>query len=434
MEKYYYGVYKNDYLCWIKTDTLHGRYIEWAYWGYSQYQGEGKIYKRSLHAITRQAYVRSGLREYLIYDPDIMPESYFKTLQRKPIVERLSKAGLYVLAADLVRDQEKIDTVPGKSLAKELKIDASGMERLRKNKGGIRYLEWLQYEKQDGHALPEHVIQWMIRMDIRPHKLEFVCDRMNVVQIYHYLCKQQKKCGENVAQLLITWKDYLSMALKLGKNVRDPIIYRTTDLKEAHDKAVILLEKRSRDLWIKEMEEKYPHATPVCQLIREKYEYMDEAYAIIAPNNLQEVIEEGIALHHCVGSQERYYDRIDRQESYILFLRRKEDLHKPYYTLEVEPGGTVRQIRAQYDKRDDNFDKINAFVYKWQKEILKRMKKEDFRLAKTSTELRKSEYEQLRKNHVIIHRGLFAGQWLADILEKDLLENEAINAGLLQNR
>ena len=59
-------------------------------------------------------------------------------------------------------------------------------------------------------------------------------------------------------------------------------------------------------------------------------------------------------LHHCVGNDgagERYYDRMERRESFIMFLRRTEEPNDPYYTLEIEPDGTVRQKRTLFDRQ-----------------------------------------------------------------------------------
>ena len=58
---------------------------------------------------------------------------------------------------------------------------------------------------------------------------------------------------------------------------------------------------------------------------------------------------EGKLLNHCVGGQVRYWDRIQRHEAYILFLRKASAPDMPYYTLEVEPDGTVRQKRTKFD-------------------------------------------------------------------------------------
>ena len=98
------------------------------------------------------------------------------------------------------------------------------------------------------------------------------------------------------------------------------------------------------------MREKYPQAEKNLEDIRARYEYENAEYIIIVPHDLVEIIEEGQALHHCAGATERYFDRIESRETYICFLRRVEQPGIPFYTIEVEPSGTIRQHRSYMDE------------------------------------------------------------------------------------
>jgi len=119
-----------------------------------------------------------------------------------------------------------------------------------------------------------------------------------------------------------------------------------------HDELVIQCEAGSLELQAENMDKKYPHVRSICEELQKKYAYADEDYLVIAPQNTFDIIKEGRMLHHCVGNDgagERYYDRIERRESFIMFLRRAEEPEDPYYTLEIEPDGTVRQKRTLFD-------------------------------------------------------------------------------------
>ena len=48
---------------------------------------------------------------------------------------------------------------------------------------------------------------------------------------------------------------------------------------------------------------------------------------------MQEIISEGQALQHCVGG---YAERHAEGKTTILFIRRKDNLDTPYYTLEID--------------------------------------------------------------------------------------------------
>ena len=48
------------------------------------------------------------------------------------------------------------------------------------------------------------------------------------------------------------------------------------------------------------------------QEIKAKYEYADADYMGVVPDGILDIITEGRALHHCAGSSDRYWDRIER--------------------------------------------------------------------------------------------------------------------------
>ncbi|EOL40295.1 hypothetical protein WME_00021, partial [Enterococcus faecalis EnGen0362] len=53
----------------------------------------------------------------------------------------------------------------------------------------------------------------------------------------------------------------------------------------------------------------------------------------LTPHSLQEIIQEGSILRHCVGSQ-HYIERHTQGKTTIVFIRRKEKPDMPYFTLE----------------------------------------------------------------------------------------------------
>lgn len=285
------------------------------------------------------------------------------------------------------------------------------------------YLKWLLYEKECGKKIDDTVIAWFIGENINPEKISFITDRMSPLQIMNYLVRQQKKMEEQSASdVLSTWKDYLDMAKMSGFDVQDGIIYRTSELEKRHDDMIRLREKLEREEEEKEVLEHYPTLNETLASLKGKYDYQDQEYAVIAPENVADLINEGNSLYHCINKSERYYERIVKRESYILFLRRTDKMSVPYYTVEAEPDGTIRQIRTEYNRQRDDFVKISAFMKKWQKEIAKRLTKAERVLADNSKKARQQEYEKLRKESVRIGQGTYEGQLLADILEADLME------------
>ncbi len=128
--------------------------------------------------------------------------------------------------------------------------------------------------------------------------------------------------------------------------------------------------------------------------------------SIIVPSNLSEIVLDGKTLHHCAGATNRYFDRIESKETFICFLRKNEQIDIPYYTIEVEPGGTIRQHRGYLDEEPE-IETVKPFLKEWQKEIKKRMSKEDKKLAKISKIKREENIEDLKaKNNTFVLKGL----------------------------
>ena len=69
-------------------------------------------------------------------------------------------------------------------------------------------------------------------------------------------------------------------------------------------------------------------------------------------------------------------------------MREKENPKVPFYTLEVEPDGTIRQKRAEFNRQNKDIDKVTSFLTLWQKEIQKRLTQKDRKSTEESRKLR----------------------------------------------
>ena len=95
-----------------------------------------------------------------------------------------------------------------------------------------------------------------------------------------------------------------------------------------------------------------------------KYEYSPSKsdYVVIIPTQPVDVAKEGIELHHCVKS---YIPRIAKGETNILFIRQKEDIEKPFFTVEVDNNAIVQQIHGIGNCNIDTVPGLDKFVKDW---------------------------------------------------------------------
>lgn len=424
VRSYYWGMYCQRETRWIAGSP--------CYYSYAGDQA-GRVYGKTLPSLEKNELRHTGLAEWIRSHPDTDPEKYLAVWKRLPQMEQIWKAGLPRLAAECFRFCDNVRKLvlhpdePG--LIRALGLDAQKFRRLRQLDGDTETLAWLQLEKKTGQRIPDEMLHWFQKERISAKDLLFIADRMSLVQIKNYLQRQKQYFDGSCRQALTTWQDYLAMAERLHYDTSDEIVYRVRKLRQRHDELVLQSEAGSLEEQAEKMAAKYPHVNAICMELQKKYAYTDEEYTVIAPQNIFEIIKEGRMLHHCVGNDgagERYYDRMERRESFIMFLRRTDEPEDPYYTLEIEPDGTVRQKRTLFDRQHEDIEQATEFLLKWQKVIAARLTGSDLKLAERSRELRKEEFIQMQKDRVIIHTGHLAGHLLAEVLLADLMENTEV--------
>lgn len=339
-------------------------------------------------------------------------------MRKIPVYAQLCLAGLAKLAQ---QDAAKLNyysyggkiDLEGQTPEEVLGLDKNAIGRLKQLNGGTVILEWLQWKAKHPKAeLKTEILKELERKRITPGRLGVMINLMSPRKCLNFLSRQEKLMNDTTSPVITYYEDYISIARKIGMDIRDEIVYAPKNLKLRHDQLVDEYNRRKSEFEAQEMDEKWPEAQEVLDRIKDIYNYQGDGWQIITPQTLMDIVDDSHQLHHCAGASERYYERIQREETYILFLRR--DPKKAWYTLEIEPGGTVRQKRSEYNRQPD-LDTVNEYLKEWQTEIKKRLKARDKQLAAQSAQQRAEEMEQL-KNGTERNRQLF------DLLMNDLME------------
>ena len=405
-----YELYKNKDMRWCKGS------VSASYYGWEN----GMVYKRNLYQI--EIIKKTGLYEILKSSNETDPEICFTNLIDKPYLEKIIKLGLKKLTMQILKGGIIRDIQQSKDFAKCLNIDNLRLKKLREIDGGMIALEWLKYEKKADKELNNQVIKFYEIEGIEPDKIKFILDRMSETKICNYLSKQYELTKRDPKQLLGTWEDYLHMANRLKMNAKVEIIFKPKNLLIAHNDVAELCKEKGLTLKAGEIAEKFIDVETVLENIKSKYEYANKEFTVIAPEKIEDILKEGEILRLCFDRDERYFDRINRRETYLLFLRKTEDIETPYYVLEAEPSGTIRQKRTLGDNQNEDIEAAKKFIIKWQKEIQKKLTKDDELLGVESAKLRLENFNELRKTKAKIRGGCLAGHLLLDVLESDLME------------
>ncbi|MDE5564286.1 MAG: PcfJ domain-containing protein, partial [Oscillospiraceae bacterium] len=114
--------------------------------------------------------------------------------------------------------------------------------------------------------------------------------------------------------------------------------------------------------------------------LREKLGFDNGKLSICVPASAVAIVDEGKALHHCVGG---YASRHAEGKLHILFIRKDSDPDKPYFTMELSTNGNVIQVRGL--KNCDPPEDVKILVEDYKKYIrplfAKRHKKEKVRIS-----------------------------------------------------
>ena len=286
--------------------------------------------------------------------------------------------------------------------------DRQKINRIRDLDGGEEILQWMRWSDRTGEKISQETLQWLLQNGIENEEVKFIEDKMSIQQIMNYVNRQQSESykGKSAKTVLSQWHDYMRMCGRLKKKTDDTMVFRPRELKRRHDEAVAEIELREAEIQADEYSNRFPGAEDVLKEVRKKFEYENDEYMILVPQRLAEIVAEGRALHHCAGATDRYFDRIAQRETYICFLRKKSEPKLPYYTIEVEPGGTIRQHRGYLDEEPE-IEKVKPFLREWQQVIKKKLNENDRKYAEISAEKRELNIQELReKNNTRVLEGL----------------------------
>lgn len=299
--------------------------------------------------------------------------------------------------------------IKGTSMEEVFRIsDRQLINRLRDRNGDGLMLEWLQWSERNHKKLSDKVLAWLMKNRLYTSNMAWIKLRFTPEQGMNYIERQRREqySGKSIREVISQYEDYMDMCRRLKKDTSDEMIFRPRELRRRHDEAAAELKEREAEITADEYSQRYPNAEKVLKEIAGKLEYHNDKYMIVVPKKNIDIVKEGRALHHCAGASDRYFDRIAQKETYICFLRKVEEPDTPYYTIEVEPGGTIRQHRGMYDEEPE-IEEVKPFLREWQREIRKRMSHQDHELAAASKVKREENIKELQeKNNTRVLEGL----------------------------
>ena len=355
------------------------RRVRFSGYGRRQYAYQidsGKMYMDNADEICEASGMRRMLYERCQGSERENPQRLLITMAKKKYLEYLFRAGLNRLAEEVLRNPYWVElNEEARSLKDLLAVDGQTLRIMKDIDGHYEMISLLKEIKHLGQKVDIETLKLMNTQKIWLLDLPLDETGLTVQRLMNYLRKQAQKEGRKTKIVLQEYKDYLNIAEKLGYDTRDEIVCRTPDLKKMHDRYTEYYNKNKEGIRESNANKNYRQIAEESGKNAEHFRYEKEGLKILVPERASDIIREGREQHHCVGANDTYMKRMDKGESYILFLRKKEDLKKPYYTLEVTWDGKVRQSYGAYDRKPDE-EKVNEWLRCFERAIKRRTKKE----------------------------------------------------------
>lgn len=183
--------------------------------------------------------------------------------------------------------------------------------------------------------------------------LHLIPKEIGIVKFQNYLIKQKTSFSY--------YEDYISML----EDLKAPLTKSTLlpkSIHEAHDKAVETLNAIKREVVRTGYKERAKSLSEIETTVGN--------YSFIIPKTADDLVKEGQVLHHCVGGSQ-YIDGHAEGKTTIIFIRKKEALTDPFYTLEFKSKHIV-QIRGKYN--EDATPEVQKAADQWLNQVTNKQK------------------------------------------------------------
>ncbi|MCM1239983.1 MAG: PcfJ domain-containing protein [Lachnospiraceae bacterium] len=311
----------------------------------------------------------SALREYQEAVGEVDPFRYLEMYVRTPQAEMLVKLGLTEVVRELLRHNTGIVADPdARSLGGFLGIRKEKARYLMAHHGDTARLRLLQAEKHMGQSWTDGQVERLEEAGISPAHCR---DALRHMTLQKLLNRVERYAGcafgtglsccrrslERAAQLYL---DYLHLREQLGYGLADSVSQQPRDLREAHDRMLREADRREQGRRLERAREMYPLVREHYGRLSRQYAYQDAGLLIRPARSAEEIVEEGRALHHCVGG-DHYLRGHESGEGIILMLRRTEDPEAPYITVEMARGFHIRQWHGADNGKPDE-ERVQAWL------------------------------------------------------------------------
>lgn len=303
-------------------------------------------------------YVYASMKECI--NTAFSPVQVLHTIAKYPLqIEYLAKCGFKdVLSTSLKAGDGlgaafnmRANTLKGILRGKFSKED---MEYIKQHRIDLRTLQ--RYQRIRRHPAGVGITLEIVNKELNLwtfYTLEAIMEHVKLTKALSYISKEKSS--------ITTYADYLRDCEELEMDFTEKATLFPKGLEKLH----VELQKQIRH---KRDEEAQLEWTERRGKLKAKYSFEADGYAIVIPEEINDLIREGKDMHNCVGS---YISRVATGKTDVVYIRDTADMDKSLGTMEICEGRII-QARGKYNH--DLPKEVQDFVDKFSKEVLEKKK------------------------------------------------------------
>jgi len=286
-----------------------------------------------------------------------------------PRLEHLVKVGFFSLALDLAYNEHNFDTLDETQnrTHRMLRVAPEDVHFLQEQDPGLSTLRVFQTHCRENLKGRQELFRWTHENKV-VRDVDKILPNMTVHKFLRYMNEQYSflrvrmtGTGEirysDMQALVTEYRDYLNMCENENYDLKNSFVLFPKDLQKAHDAVAGRIKHRVDAKARRKFISMYKR-------IGDSLAFESQGMTILCPAAPRDIISEGQALHHCVGGYVKY---VADGQCLILFVRRCEDIAKPFYTIELRDREVV-QLRGANNMKAT--PEVQAFVDRWTREVL----------------------------------------------------------------
>jgi hypothetical protein len=283
------------------------------------------LYAWNLNEVFGEKYYNVNLQAGLENAGQVSFSRLLSNLKTYPVAEYLFKMGLSVLASSLHMD----DLHSGRNFSEVLCVSSQYLSLYRTFNVSVMEHRVIRAS----HTWVSHknfMLFRALRTDgVSLNDIAEVLDAMSFERFVNYFTHQKEITKQKIKNLIIFYKDYISMSESLKVDLSKKSVRFPKNIKEAHDRVVTHYNSVKHEIENKN----FIHATE--KLYAGLTEFAKGTYCIVLPKLRSDLIAEGQSLNHCVGGESYYKNHIAGTKM-IFFVRKISEQDKPFFTMEID--------------------------------------------------------------------------------------------------